>query len=137
MQKILLFSLVCLLISTSCNDQKRPETAMNTARTFIDASLDGDFQHAEPLVMADSLNQQMYQMYKSHYAKLPEKTKKGYAEAGYNIDSYEELNDSTVIVHYSNDFMHKPINLKVVKQSGQWWIDFQMISATDSISAKP
>jgi hypothetical protein len=139
--RINLFTLsLSLIFFIACNEQKRPQTAMDTARTFIESSLDGDFKAAEPLLMPDSLNRQMFQTYESYYAKLPKNTRSSYAKASYEIDSYEEKNDSTVVVHYSNDFMHQPMKLKVIKQAGVWWIDFKDLSASDSThnnSTKP
>jgi len=129
-----------LLAFFACNEKKRPQTAMDTARAFIEASLDGDFKTAEPLLLPDSLNQQMFQTYKNFYGKLPDSTREHYAKASYEVNSYDEKNDSTVMVNYSNDFMHQPIKLKVIKQSGLWWIDFKDLSSgdsTQSISPNP
>ena len=132
MLKKFIFPTLLLVFLTSCNENKRPSTAMDTARSFIEASLDGDFKTAEPLLLPDSLNQQMFQTYKSYYGKLSKSTRDNYAKANYEINSYDDKNDSLVIVNYSNDFMHQQMKLKVIKQTGMWWIDFKDLSSIDS-----
>ena len=130
-KSILLF--ISLFIS--CKQKPtRPETAIDTARDFISASLDGNFEEAETLLFHDTENIQMFNMFKEYREKLPDATKKKYEAAEYKIDRYDELNDSTVIVNYSNDFMHQPMHLKVIKKEEKWYIDFKFISAKDSTS---
>lgn len=107
---------------------------MDTAREFISASLDGDFEQAETLLYHDTENIQMFNMFKQYRDKLSAPIKKKYETAEYKINRYDELNDSTVIVNYSNDYMHQPMNLKVIKKEDAWYIDFKFISAKDSTS---
>ncbi len=136
---VLLFTFTCIIFMTACKEEKkRPTTAMDTARTFISASLDGDITTAESLLLKDTENIQLFNMFKDYHRKLPEQTKKKYEAAEYKINSFDEVNDSTVIVNYSNDYMHQPMNLRVIKKEEQWFIDFKFISSTtDSLKSKP
>lgn len=116
-----------MLSLAACSDKKdqRPETAMDTGRTFIRASLDGDFKTAEPLLLNDSANHQLFDSYKDSYAKISVEKKKGYKESSYQVNKMEELNDSTTIINYSNSFMNKPTEIKLVRMNKLWWVDFK------------
>jgi hypothetical protein len=61
---LLIFFSVVLVIS--CKDEKKqnPTTALDTGRTFIRATLDGDMPVAEQLILKDTQNQQLFDSYK-------------------------------------------------------------------------
>lgn len=122
-------SLVLLAIAVcfSCNNntEKRPNTSMDVGREFIRTTLDGDFKKAEDLLLKDSLNTQTFEMYKKYYTtNLSTEVKQGYKKASYNINKFDELNDSTAIINYSNSYMNKPTNIKLVKKDKLWSVDF-------------
>lgn len=122
-----LLILVSAFSFVACSDKKdtKPATAMDTGRTFIRASLDGDFKTAETLLLNDPANLQLFQSYKDSYAKIPDDKKRGYKEASYEINKIEELNDSTTIINYSNSYMHKPTEIKLVRLNNSWAVDFK------------
>ncbi len=124
-QKIIAFLFVIALMY-SCSEKKmeRPETALDTGREFIRASLDGDFKNAEALLLKDSQNIQLFETYKMYYNRLPLEKKDNYKKASYNINKYADLNDSITIINYSNSYMNKPMEIKVVK-SKDWSVDFK------------
>ena len=125
MKKYLLAGVVALALA-ACGDKKteRPTTALDTGTTFIRASLDGDFKTAEPLLLDDSANHQLFDSYKDSYSKIPEDKKKHYREASYNINKKEDINDSTVVINYSNSYMNKPMEIKLVRINKNWAVDF-------------
>lgn len=119
-------SMVCMIISCNTgNDNKRPESALETGRAFIRASLDGKFENAVPLLLQDSQNLQLFDTYKMYYNRLPADKKANYQKASYNINKYEDLNDSVTIINYSNSFMNKPMEIKLVKSNKLWHVDFK------------
>ena len=122
---------VSIMLLYSCNNDKnpRPSTAMDTGREFIRASLDGDFETTENLLLKDTQNLQLFQSYKSMYQRMPAENKKNYKSASYEINKYLDLDDSTTIINYSNSYMNKPMEIKVVKKDKQWCIDFKYISS--------
>ena len=110
----------------SCNQPyQRPSTALDTGRDFIRASLNGDFTTAEILLLHDPQNNELFESYKQFYQKWPADKKANYKKASYEINKYVDLDDSTTIINYSNDYMNKPMEIKVVKDNGQWKIDFK------------
>ena len=111
----------------SCTQQKasRPQTALDTGREFIRASLDGKFDDAEMLLLKDTQNLQLFASYKSYYTRLPDEKKQHYRSAAYTINKYIDLDDSSAIITYSNSYMNKPMDIKVVRQNNQWNIDFK------------
>lgn len=129
MQKIKYSATLILLMLVLCfcnNDEsKRPESALDTGRDFIRASLDGKFENAMPLILQDSQNLQLFDTYKMYYSRLPEDKKRSYQKASYNINKYEDLNDSVTIINYSNTYMNKPMEIKLVKSNKLWHVDFK------------
>lgn len=112
----------------SCSEKKdaRPATALDTGREFIRASLDGNFTAAEALLLKDSQNTQLFESYKLYYNRLSQEKKNNYKSASYTINKYEDINDSTTIINYSNSYMNKPMEIKVVKIPGnEWDVDFK------------
>ena len=60
-----------------------------------------------------------------YYGRLSDEKKKNYKSASYEINKYLDLDDSTTIINYSNSYMHKPMEIKVVRRNKEWGIDFK------------
>ncbi|MBK7882655.1 MAG: DUF4878 domain-containing protein [Chitinophagaceae bacterium] len=132
MKKLLFLFLVQTIFLLGCNDNKieKPTTAWDTGREFIRSSLDGDFKRAEKFLLQDEANKQFFESYKSYYNRLPIEDKRKYKSASYEINKLLELNDSTVIINYSNSYMHTPMEIKVIKDNNNnWAVDFTYISS--------
>lgn len=131
MMKKLFVIVLSFTLLYACTDEKKakPATAMDAGTTFIRASLDGDFKTAEDLLLKDTLNMQLFDSYKLTYDRLPAESKKNYKAASYNINKYLELNDSTSIINYSNSYMKKPMEIKIVRSNKEWKIDFKYITS--------
>ncbi len=123
--KLSIVLLSITLFSCAADKKERPSTALDTGRAFIRASLDGDFESAEMLLLKDSQNLQLFQSYKMYYNRLPEATKKSYKKAAYTINKYVDVNDSTTIINYANNFMHRPMDIKVLNSADVWQVDFK------------
>lgn len=123
--------IIACFVLLSCNNtqNERPTDAIETGRVFIRASLDGDFKTAEKLLYKDSLNVQFFDSYKTLFTRLSPDKKKRYKESNYNINKYEDINDSTTIINYSNSYMNRPMEIKVIKVHGDWWVDFKYVSS--------
>ena len=126
MKNIFLFCLSAVLFLSCANDTKKhAQTALDTGRDFIRASLDGDFKNAEALLLKDTQNLQLFDSYKAYYERLPADKKKNYKEASYEINKYVDVDDSTSIINYSNSFMKKPMEIKLVRVNKVWGVDFK------------
>ncbi|MEP6711965.1 MAG: hypothetical protein ABJA37_06105 [Ferruginibacter sp.] len=126
MKKIFLFCLSAVFLFSCANDtEKHPQTALDTGRDFIRASLDGNFKNAEALLLKDTQNLQLFDSYKAYYERLPADKKKNYKEASYEINKYVDIDDSTSIINYSNSFMKKPMEIKLVRVNKLWGVDFK------------
>jgi hypothetical protein len=122
--KLLFGILICLTACQQKTSDKKIETALDAADVFIRTTLDGEFKKAEPLVVPTELNKAMFERYETFYSSLSPAVKQGYKQASYNINTLTDVNDSTTIINYSNSYMNKATNLKVVKQNNQWLVDF-------------
>lgn len=125
MKQILLLLITIVLASCNSGDEKYPETAMDTGRMFIRASLDGKFEQAEKLLMKEPENIEIFKSYERYYDKMPEDIKSNYKKASFEINEFLELNDSTSIINYSNNYMNKPMEIKVVRIDKRWQVDFR------------
>lgn len=126
MKKIItLFIILAGFAACKQNEGKPPATALDTGREFIRASLDGKFKDAMELLLKDSQNVQLFESYKVFYEKLPTDKKKGYKEASYEINKYLDVDDSTTLINYSNSYMNKPMEIKLVRSNKKWVVDFK------------
>ncbi len=121
----ILFIGMMVFVSCTGSEKAKPVTALETGREFIRASLNGDFETAELLLLKDNENMQLFTSFKDYYAKMPQEKKQHYKEASYEINKYSDLNDSTTIINYSNDYMNKPMEIKVVRKDKKWSVDFK------------
>ncbi|MFT3911025.1 MAG: hypothetical protein QM737_16520 [Ferruginibacter sp.] len=122
----LLAAILSIVIIYSCSNKKEnPSTAIGAGSAFIRATLDGDFTSAESLLLKDTQNLQLFDVYKINYERLPAKERKSYKDASYNINDFKELNDTVKLINYSNDYMKKPMDLKIVRVNSEWKIDFK------------
>lgn len=123
----ILASAFALLFFISCNNanNNRPLTAIDTGREFIRASLNGDFNSAENLILKDTQNVQLFESYKHFYNKLPAEKKDYYRKASYKINKYVDADDSTTLINYSNSYMKKPMDIKIVRNHNVWAVDFK------------
>ncbi|RYY46768.1 MAG: DUF4878 domain-containing protein [Chitinophagaceae bacterium] len=126
MKKIILAVLVSTFLF-GCQEKKndQPQTATETGTAFIRASLDGDFERIESLLLNDTTNHQLFESYRDTYSKWPADKKKNYKAASYDINKLEELNDSVTIINYSNSYMNKPMEIKLVRENKSWLVDFK------------
>lgn len=130
MKKIFFLSTTVILLLFACEEKAaEPGTAMETGNSFIRASLDGDFDTAEKLLVEDAENQQLFDSYKKFYGRLPADTKKHYKDAAYVINKYLDVDDSTALINYSNDYMKKPMDLKLVRKNKIWKVDFKYMDS--------
>ena len=120
--------LCAAILFFACNTQdkdQRPSTALDTGREFIRASLNGDFKKATPLLLQDPENTQLFESYKTWYNRLPAEQKAGYKQAEYTINKYLDVDDSTTIINFSNSYMKKPMDIKIVRRDKLWQVDFK------------
>ena len=126
MKKIIsIITVMLLMAACSTNEKKMPSTALDAGREFIRASLDGDFEKAETLLLKDTQNLQLFESYKQFFSKLPGDKKRNYKEASYTINKYVDTDDSTTLINYSNSFMNKPMDIKLVRINKNWNVDFK------------
>lgn len=130
--KLVLAVMAMLILSCGGKKQARPDTALDTGRSFIRASLDGDFKTARDLLIPDSANRELFVSYENYYNRMPENNRENFRKASYEINKMTEENDSTVVINYSNSFMKEPMAIRVIRKLGIWMVDFEYIYAGES-----
>lgn len=132
MVKNIFLAFLLSIILISCHSKNdNPTTALDIGRLFIRTTLDGNFNDAEDLLYKDTVNTEMYDSYKEFFKRLPDETKDNYKQSDYTINKYTDLNDSTAIINYSNSYMNKPMEIKVIRINGQWKIDFKYTTSSN------
>lgn len=134
MKRTIFLTAALFLFFASCKDTDRattpeqPSSDIDAAREFIRAALDGDYTRAKTFVVNDSLNQQDIEASERLYKeRMSAEDKAKYRGASIHIHETRQINDSASIVYYSNTFRNQKDSLKVVKQDGQWRVDFKYI----------
>jgi hypothetical protein len=128
-----LFTAVLLLI-TGCTEPegfKKPEDALDAAREFVRAVLDGDYKRAELYVLPEEDDIRLFNRYKDYMKKQPDKERLGLKSSSILVNKVEQLNDSVSIVNYSNSFSKKPMDIRVIRKDGEWWVDFSYTFSHD------
>lgn len=139
MKKRLVYSVFLLLFLFSCktNTEKQTveitsESDIDAARNFIRAALDGDYETGKKILLGDSVNFQYYAEFEKMHAKLNVDEKNKYKKSSINVHALTSLNDSTTIVIYSNSYKKNMDTLKLLKTSGQWFVDLKYLFNPDS-----
>ena len=119
--------LVFTVILVACNQPegfKKPEDGLDAGREFVRAVLDGDFNKAQMYVLPEEDDIRLFNRYKTYVKKRSEKERLSLKSSSIQINKVEELNDSTTIINYANSYSKEPVDIKVIKKDGEWWIDF-------------
>lgn len=123
-----------LLLFAGCSSPegfKRPEDALDAGREFIRSVLDGDYKKAELYVIPDEEDIRLFSRYRSYMKKRPQDELASLKSSSIIINKVEALNDSVSIINYANSYVRKPVEIKVVKKDGEWWIDFSYTFSGD------
>jgi hypothetical protein len=120
-----IYILIFTVFVNSCKEeQSRPDDALGTARAFIRASLDGEYEQAKQLMLQDSINLfELTQLSERFNSQLSKAEKDGYKKASIIIHSFDQVSDSVVVINYSNSYKHKKMPVKVILKDGIWQVD--------------
>jgi hypothetical protein len=124
--KRLIYSFLAVLIF-SCNNPagfSKPEDGLDAGREFIRAVLDGDYKKGELYVIPEEEDIRLYKRYTEYMRKRSGKELIELKQASIIINKVEEFGDTLQVINYSNSYTKEPIDIKVVKKDGEWWVDF-------------
>lgn len=124
----LLTLLLFVLLVAGCKENSTtiPEKAssdIDAGRKFVRAALDGKFDEAQQLLLADSLNLNYLEIAERSYEKLSVADKESYKGASIIIHESRSLDDSTSLLVFSNTFKNDTDTLRVIRKEGQWVVD--------------
>lgn len=124
-----LYIVSIILVMFGCKPQgtsNSASTSMDVGRSFIRASLDGNFTEAEKYLATDPKNMEYFKSYEDFYTKMPKEDKDGYKSASYEINKIEDvIDDSVTIINYSNSYKKQATEIKLVRENGRWAVDFK------------
>ena len=131
MKSLFIAILLSLPFFYSCSENNTDsgngaENDVDAARNFIRAALDGQYDIAKSMIVADSVNQQYLAAFASNYReRMNSEDKRGYRESSINIHNIRQINDSATVVQYSNSFKKTHDSLKVIKTNNNWLVDLK------------
>lgn len=136
-----IYLIIALLFFAGCKNANNEasiqssDNAMDAARNFIRATLDGKFDEANSYLLQDSININYLQVGKRSRDNATQDTKDGYRTASIRFHKTIQKNDSTCIIIYSNSFKNDHDSLRLVKNNQQWLVDLKYLfeHGTDSI----
>lgn len=125
--KNLFFILATLILIDSCSNSENVDKSdpLESGRSFIEASLKGDYVKAQKYLLDDSTNMQYFEGLKEFNAKMDPMDRRGYSDANIIIDSSISKSDSVDIIYYTNSYKNKPSKIKLVKKNNEWLVDFK------------
>lgn len=131
-RKLIQLSAFLLLFIAACNNADHQNTVLNSendidaARNFIQSALEGNYKNARKFLLSDSLNMQYLDAFERNYnERMDPEDKREYRQASININSINQLNDSTTIINYSNSFKKQSDTLKVIRVNQEWLVDLK------------
>jgi hypothetical protein len=133
-KRILSLLTLALFLLGSCSGPegfKKPEDALDAAREFVRSVLDGDYKRAELYVLPEEEDIRLFNRYKDYMKNQPEKERLGLKSSSILVNKVAPLNDSVSIINYSNSYSKKPMDIRVVKKDGEWWVDFSYTFSGD------
>lgn len=127
MKKIIPFILFSLIVACKGRNEEyaKPENALDAGREFIDNSLKGRFNTAKKYMLQDEENTYWLEKVSSDYNRMTEQDKAGFSKASINITEVADVTDSVTVISYSNSYKKRAQKVKVVKQNGDWLVDFK------------
>lgn len=127
MKKYWIFLFATFLLVSACHNAENIDRSdpLASARGFIESSLKGDYVRAQNYILADSTNKEYLNIFQEINSKRTPLERENYREANIIIDSTHNVSDSVVIVTYSNTYKKEPTELKLLKKSNEWFVDFK------------
>jgi hypothetical protein len=125
MKKTILFlSILFTACSGGHQDYKTAENAFDAGREFINACQQGDFVKAAFYMSVGEKNTEKLKETEKQYREKDRDGRQQLRSASLNIHEVKDLNDTTTMIYYSYSFDNKPQVLEVVKQNGNWLVNF-------------
>lgn len=137
----LLIFIVTAIAGCKSKDKETTPTssnAMDAARNFIRATLDGKFDFARDYMLIDSLNVNYLDIGSRARDNADQATKDGYRASSILFHKTIPVNDSVNIIIYSNSFKNDHDTLRLVKTGKDWKVDLKYLFEhdTDTVSYK-
>jgi hypothetical protein len=124
MKRIIYILLAIIVFSCNPSGVKKPEDGLDAGREFVRAVLDGDYKKGEMYVEPDEEDLRLYKRYTEYMRKRSGTELIELKQASIIINKVEEFGDTAQVINYSNSYSKKPVDIRVVKKGGEWWVDF-------------
>lgn len=127
MLKQITILILAVFTLTQCTEgeYKKPEDPVEAGTDFLQSALKGDLKKAQLFILKDAANDRLFSEFEKKYQAYTPEEKTEYKNANIHINKAQELNDSTTIINYSNTYKKENKEIKLVKQNGEWWVDFK------------
>ena len=133
MKALLLLS--CMLFCSCANrqqDYRKAEDALDAGREYLQSCLQGDFSKAAFYLYPDEKNKQLLHELEKSYREKDNEGRQQLRLASLNINELKEIDQTHVLIHYSNSFDKLPHTLWVILQNNNWLVDLTNKSNTQN-----
>lgn len=121
------------LFFSACGEPVVPvKDALEAARVFVSATLRGDMDKAQSLLLRDSVNDFILKTWHKKYLFLSEAEKLSYKGASILIHKDSTVNDSVHIIRFSNTHKKIPDNLKIIRDKDRFLVDLKYTFCEDT-----
>jgi hypothetical protein len=125
-KNVLFAAALITLFSCSNEVKKTPTTDAEVATTFIRNILDDNFKDAEPFLLKDEANMQIFERFKQTYEGKTKEELANYKKADITINEIQSTGDSLRIIDYSNSYKKEAKQkLKLVWVKDKWLVDLK------------
>jgi len=125
MKRVLIALLFLQFFSACSNESSTDNDDLSTATNFIRFALDGKFDKAEQLMVADPVNKERLDDTRRIYERMKKEDQVNLMNASIQIHDSKELPDGSRVFFYSNSYRNKRDSLKVVPSDGRWLVDLK------------
>jgi len=127
-RKTICMALLLVAGLLSCNQPagyNKPDDGLDAGREFIRSVLDGDYEKAQLYIPRNDDDRKFFDRYKSYMRQRSADELRGLKSASIIVNKVDATGDTLVLINYANSFTKKPMDIKVVRRDGEWWVDFK------------
>jgi hypothetical protein len=129
MKKIIpLLVAMYLFCCNTARNYKKPETADDCFRSFVSATMEGNFNLANQYLLKDSTNDYLFELVKRSYEKYSPARKDSLRNYSGEFIVYEiaTVNDTVTVINFSNKVdAGRKVPMRVIKTNNSYFVDLK------------
>ncbi len=129
MKKIIPIAVLLFLFSCDSRPSYKPPTdAEECFRSFVSATMEGNFNLADQYLLHDSTNDYLFGVVKHSYDNYPKERKDSLRNYSGEFTIYEiaPVNDTVTVINFSNKVdADRKVPMRIIKTNGTFFVDLK------------